>query len=1667
MQLHNTQNLLQEITKLADHGLFLQAQQFLPQLLANEEVGAQLLAQRLQNHLGASRAAQASLLRMWRKNKANAQLMSAFARYLLERRGPYAAWRFFQEQLLPLDASDDTSAEWHSTHARTYAFLRDFTRAQELSELARRTAPDNLWVHDEWGQICLLLDDLQQAIVVAREILQRDCQFRATIQTLAYLYVATGQDDAALALLQSSAEKMESASIWGQLFSLQFEHEQYAQATASIAAWRRCTPLNEKGGDIWWQARSADIALRLGDNESAKAYAKLVKGPFFERLLSRLEQGDTSAKRVLLPVGFVHQHHMTCAPATLAALSLYWQRPAEHLEIAEEICYDGTSLYNERNWARQQGFVTREFTVDWDVARALLDAGVPFTLATVYTAAGHLQAVIGYDELRGTLLIRDPNARTHAEYDAESLFASHQSSGPRGMLLLPAEEKSRLDGIVLPDRSIWDASFAVSDALERHQRDEAQRIVTQMIEKLPQHRLSITAQRSLAHYDADDAALLKHNEQLLALYPDDLNMKLSKASLLGRVEGRNPQVAYLENVIATHPRDGQALAFYVTVLMSDDRLIHRTEKFLKYALRYAPTNGAAWYELARWEDKHQRSLMAMRCLRVASCLQETNEEAAASYASSAQRVQRSESGQDSGQDRGQDLGGERGQQQHLTIALTHLRQRHEKLGDKSSLPLITLFSQLESLERTEEAFELLKDALARKPNDADLVLFAVDAFLRYGKKTAARLLMERANLSTKQAAWLHAQAKLEREIGNAAKALDLSLQACQKEPINLPYQRLSASLYAQIEGSSRAIDYLQEICRQFSHHLGLHQLLVSWMSDRPFEEVESVLRHLLQFHPSCLWAQRELALNLSNQQRFEEAHQIIGLAMQMSPNDDTNFAVRGGIYTTQGESQLACADFRQALHIYVDNAHALNSWLENCTSLEQRKEALAHVRSELLRQNTTGDALIGYQLLASSTETREGTYQFLQEVLKQRPDLWQAWAVLAMQCMDINDTAQALQLLSEAVQKFPLCPRLYLETARAQALQGDRKCALDSVQAALKISPLWLQALRLQISLMREEGVDPELVLQVLSNALARIPECAELFALRANILIRQQRNVEALESLKSAIFLDASQGWVWQLLNNLALDMQEPGLVEQVARQLTEKKPGDFWSWGRLANAMQDIDQGLQVAERAIALAPRKTSPYEVKLSMLLHYRRYAELQEALKNLPWKGELPISLRVYQIKCDWAIGKRMEARQAMRLVLDEYPNDGVFWQEYAEYCSALNDLPRYIDATENMLRIDSNSATVHGFVADAMTKDKRFETANTHHERAFAIDPTYTFAGYSLFDTALYQRNAPRCKELIDILGKSTESSLLQARIVQYAGLVNDASLAVPAAQKILASAEGYTWSVDVMLEEMEKAGWRAALIEQIKAAMQKGHCAQTALRYLIDCLNTGSLEKTYADVKALFADDTKQLLMFALVSWMTNKGTTYALLKFVKEYRESLHTSFHHWGHVGSCLVDLGMFARAATWLADYQQRENVPAWLLDVYALALRCAGDPKQAHDVSAASIALDPNNADAKVWMAYDATLFDQQEYYERIAAEIATQELSALYKELFDIVYCYHNALRQGYPELALRQYRAKKQQNRESPPPHYAAHMMMAQLTKRLIAKSAWHEKAIFWMKYT
>ena len=414
-------------------------------------------------------------------------------------------------------------AEWFALRAHLAATLRDFDTADIWLERAIALTPQWAWVRTCQATVLELEDRYEGALAAARAAMDATPWYCPAVQSAAHLLTLLDRDAQAVELLAEAAEHVESVSVVGQLSGLLFELHDYHGAGAALDRCPELAPLGDRSFRRWLAAQRSEVAYHLGDVPAAIRHAKEVGREFFTTIAARLEDaGRAAARSVVLPVGFVRQHHVTCAPATLSAISRFWSQPADHLQVVDEICYDGTTAYNERQWAERHGWATREFTVTEPSAKALLDRGVPFTFATVNPGNAHLQAVIGYDGRRGTLWIRDPFWRNAREAIGDKLLEQYRAYGPRGMALVPERERVRLDGLDLPDAAQWDRLHGLDGALVRHCREEAATICAELSGAADGCRLGWEARRRLACYDANPTQRLAAVEQLLARCPKTL-----------------------------------------------------------------------------------------------------------------------------------------------------------------------------------------------------------------------------------------------------------------------------------------------------------------------------------------------------------------------------------------------------------------------------------------------------------------------------------------------------------------------------------------------------------------------------------------------------------------------------------------------------------------------------------------------------------------------------------------------------------------------------------------------------------------------------------------------------------------------------------------------------------------------------------------------------------------------------------------------------------------------------------------------------------------------------------------------------------------------------------------------------------------------------------------
>ncbi|MDQ3090630.1 MAG: C39 family peptidase [Actinomycetota bacterium] len=656
-----------------------------------------ILLARVLMQIGSTRRSRRELFRAWEENPTDAEACQYHAMTLLQRRGPLAAMQFMDAAGSFETASEELRADWLLTRSNVSGALRDFVQAERWQRAAEALSPTHPWLWVQRAPLRMQGDAFAEAETWARKSLSLQPWYRPAVQQLAHLLQLQSRDDEALALLKEAGERLESGSVLGQLSALQGELGDDEGAIHSLWRALELSPGLERRGFEWFAGALSDAVYKLGDRARAVELAELSTHPWMKKVAARMATA-TDLRRVVLPVPFVRQHHVTCAPATLAALSAFWRMPADHVSVAEEICYDGTPARSERKWGNDHGFIALEFTVDWDSAVALLGRGIPFTLTTTETSTAHLQAIVGFDASRRTFLIRDPSNRFLAEADADAMFERYVSTGPRGMVLLPLLEAARLVGISLPDAALYDDLFAIQMALEAHDRARAGELQARMAASAPDHRLTIDAMLSLAGYDADRRARLRCAEQLVARYPDVPRLALMKSSYSQDLVSEPDRVAELEALALKPKADPDVLLAYATELSGDARRLPEADFLLRRGVRKSPESAQGYATLARVRHAQGRREEALVLRRAAACLAHKNERYAYQYFAEAQALGR------------------------VDEALAFLDDRFQRFGHKSGAACETLISALTDMDRTGDALNVLELGLQRARDDGDLRL---------------------------------------------------------------------------------------------------------------------------------------------------------------------------------------------------------------------------------------------------------------------------------------------------------------------------------------------------------------------------------------------------------------------------------------------------------------------------------------------------------------------------------------------------------------------------------------------------------------------------------------------------------------------------------------------------------------------------------------------------------------------------------------------------------------------------------------------------------------------------------------------------------------------------------------------------------------------------------
>lgn len=1538
---------LESIRRLYDAGLYLQAYE---QSRAHGPLQtwrgpeARIMAARLAAQLGAPRLGLWHRLRAWREAPWHPEVCYYRGYTVLEYDGPYEAWLFFQQRGEELPgATPELQASWFAFGGQVLGHLRDFEAADGWLRRAEQMHGHPAWVLVTRSHVLELEDRREEALAAAEEALHIYPWYRPAVQARAHLLTILNRDHEAYAFLCEAVRQIECPALYWQLAGIHYENEQYERVSWCLDQFEAMSPLLERSAGQAFHGLRSFLAYLCGDDEAAIAWARRSLNEEDQAWIQRLLDPERKGRpRRVLPVGFVGQHYVTCGPATLAALGRYWSMPTDHLEVAEKICYDGTTELAERRWAEEHGWFVREFTVTEATAEVAIAAGIPFTLTTKQPNAGHLQAVIGYDGRRGSLVLRDPSCRNRREVRADQFLKVYAAFGPRGMALVPADRASCLKQLDLGETHLWDERYRFNLALEKHQRDEAAAILERMKAAAPDHLLTWHVQAQLASYDGNHREQLAALEKLLDRFPDDGVLQLGRLSLLRNMSRRDELLQALAALSSKPEADSVFMLLYAQELAADARHHDQAITLLKTALRKRPTDPRAYHTLAEVYWNRQQFEQALPLYRFATCFNDKDEDLAESYFRAARHCRQTDA------------------------ALEWLRGRWQRFGRKSALPTYTLVHALDSLNRTDEALEVLERALQWRPEDGELRLFAAQfrAGVSAAHAAAAQQLLHEARHKVSEVLWLGVAAQLARHRGELGTALDLYQQVLALQPQSLPVHRAVAQLLAELRGRQAALEHLHAACEQFPHYQPLLELLIEWLRGEPPEHVEPVIRRLIALNPANAWAVRELGLLLVHEHRLDEAEQLAREALQLDPWHTSGYVLQGEVCQARRQHEEARAAYRQAVRISVDNDYAIARLLDACHTRAQRRDELAFVRDELVRQVVYGDGLLAYREHARPVLESEELLQSLQEGLSARPDLWHAWSACVQQLVAMNRLQEAEKLARQATQRFPHLPRLWLDLADVCQARCDLEGQRAACQAAYDLNPSWSLAARRLAETHLLAG-EPERTCTVLQQAIRRDPLDAQNHGFLADVLKRLDRGEQALQHLEQAVKLEPAYTWAWERMCELAQELGQPQRPEQIARQLVAQRPGDVRSWLVLAQALPDesLEERLAALQRAAELDHRCIDAYDEQARLLALAGRHEEaLAAARATHVWGERLPPLLLARAAWCQWTRGNRHAAYEQMRQALDADPASFGMWQMFADWAESLHRGEDYLQAAQQMVRLNPQSETAFGYYAHALLISGEREQAKRNFQRALYIEPRYTFAAGWLFDLHLEDRELEPAGEALEKLRAADEGPYTLARVIQWAAARGDKALACAELQRLCFTAPEAWWPFQAAIEAMSNAGWGNSALEVLREAIVQEGVLPMAARFWARCgVKFG--EPPDDEQLAALPDEggLRDAAAYGLVATLGEENRKRDVLDFVNRHADWLRRSTLAWGGAVYALVLVRAWRQALAWAQHWKDYQGLEGWMLCNAADAFWYYNQAEAAAEINLRALELEPDSS----------------------------------------------------------------------------------------------------------
>ncbi len=1392
---------------------------------------ARLIAGRLAMQLGDPQLGRRLHAVAFRESPAYPEAVYYMARYRLERFGPFGCWRFMQAHTDWSEASPELRADWFALSAFVAARFRDFDRADKFLVQSETVCPDRPWHHVERSSVLEQQDLLDEALNAARKAHALHPWFRPAVQAIGHLLVRKTKEAEALEFLTDAAGRIESGLVMAQLAALQSDLKQYADAVRSLDRFADLSPLMSKDVTEWLAARRSDLAYHLGDYPEAVAQAKKVPDDdkFYPRFAARLEgHTPTADDRRILDIELT----VTGTPPSPAELlACFW---GETLPTGEATSpsTDGIPDPGDRRRFEKAGWVCREFTLSLPAAAGLIRHGVPFVATLFEMGFGQPRVVAGFDVARESLFLAEPGERRPVEAPMSLVTERFAATGPRCLVAVPAAHADRLSGLTLPDAAPHDRLFALTSAAEDARLSDAKQELQRLTADHPGHLVTKLAALAWARATAHPLLTLDAVNALLADHPHDTTFVLVKANALrerGRVDERT---ALLKAQADRDEADPVVVQTYAQTVLSHPREQSEIDRLLRRSIRLRPHAPAGYFLLSahRWE--HQQFAESVELHRVACCLDDREEQFAEAYV----RVART-----TGQ---------------LPDAIRLLQQRVRRADSPAPAAVRSLYHGLIDRGEPDFAWTALDKAIeklsSREPvasasggvthatgarlrgesagKAAELRLFKAELLANHGRYDEAEGQLTAAKSASPKVAWLRTAARIARIRPDFRAALAFLKDVLSEEPLNQEAQRLYAGLMQDAVGRDAARDHLNDLCGRFPDFYPALRLRAEAFTPDPVAAAEPAIRQMLEVCPSDAWAYRQLALVLGDRRRLSEAETAIERSAVFEPDHPSYFAVKANVLRRADRTDEATAAFRAGLERYIDHELAIAELVRTARGAKEKQAAMRFVLDQLHAQPTNGEGLLAYRdqamQLVADPDDLDHLFAELEQFLEERPDLWQAWSLVVQQMLQMQRTEEGYALAKDAVVRFPLLARLWMDLAEACRMTNRQEERIEAVRTALKCAPGWTPAAR-ELSESLADQEEFEEAVSVLQANLVRASMDPLAYGFLAERLWNSDRGEEAITHAEAGVRHEPGYDWAWQAVANWGERLERPDAALDLARSLAEDRAGDSRVFMKLARYLYRFDQSdeaLAALDRAIALDPKNPEPHDLKAERLADVGRYDEAAAAANPPQLADDVPLIL---QGRAAWVEGRRGNFAGAipmMQALVSVDPGYYWGWSQLAEWYNQTGKSEAYLEAAEELIKLRPDHPTPLTMRGEARLQTDDREGGKADLREALRLAPGYSPAAAILFDACLEDDELKDARTALSVLQEHMTGPEVLVKQLDFAIHTDDPEGAARTFHELcVTDGEGPPTSMQQALSEMKEAELEGRAIDAMAEAWRSG----------------------------------------------------------------------------------------------------------------------------------------------------------------------------------------------------------------------------------------------------